>query len=478
MNGLRTRLALAFTLVTLVGVLVAGGAAERQLAARFRLFTRHYQMLAGLGAAGDDLLDRLASHYEAHGGWQGVEQVLEAAPATGMGHGRARVMGRGLVLADARGNVVYDAAAGPAGTEPTLTAAETSAALPVVSNGRTVGYLWTGSPGQMGMTALGSAFLVDLRRVLARATLVALVVGVLAGVLMARWLAEPMTRTAAAARGIARGERQARLPESGVAEMAELGRAFNEMTDSLARSEELRAHMTADIAHELRTPLTVIQGNLRAMLDDVYPVDKAEIARVYDESRRLGRLVEDLRDLAHAEAGQLGLRPATIDLTTLLERSVALFAELGRERAVRVTLDADRLPPLVADPDRVGQVVANLLANAVRHAPDGGSIRVTAAATGADVRVAVSDDGPGIAPGDQAHVFDRFWRAEGSRCREAGGSGLGLAIARQIVVAHGGSIGVESRPGAGASFWFRLPVTAVAADGRRDAGPVEGRPGD
>jgi len=453
---------LAFSTVTLLGELVTGGMAERQLSERFRQFARHSQFMSELGMDGGSPLESLVAHYQARGDWTGVGTVL-AATDYGVGHGPGRG-GRALLLADADGTVVFDGALAHPRPGSRLTAADLRIALPVVADGRTVGYLTTRSQGWWALSAAAQSYLGDLRAVLVRAGFAALLMGVAVGLLMARVLADPLCRVAAAARGFSRGEPWRPLPETGVDEVSELGRAFNEMVASLARAEELRGHMVADIAHELRTPLTVIQGNLRAMLDGVYSVDGGEIARVYDESRRLGRLVEDLRDLAHAEAGRLSLRRGPVDLDRLLTRAVALFAEQGRERAVRIGLTtAPGLPRVDADEDRVGQVVANLLANALHHARAGGAVAVVAETIAGEVRVHVSDDGPGLGPRERERVFDRFWRAEASRTREGGGSGLGLAIARQIIVAHGGRIGVDSVPGEGSRFWFTLPVAAANA---------------
>jgi signal transduction histidine kinase len=191
-------------------------------------------------------------------------------------------------------------------------------------------------------------------------------------------------------------------------------------------------------------------------------MDKAEIAAIYDETLILNRLINDLRELAQAEAGQLSLNVRSTNIASLIANGVDAFAELSREKNVALNVDVPPdLPAVPADPDRIRQVLHNLLSNALRHTPDGGTISVIANKIEQtdQIKITVTDTGPGIPAEDLPHVFDRFWRADRSRSREHGGSGLGLAIARQLVEAHGGQIGAESEdvPGQGSLFWFTLP---------------------
>jgi two-component system OmpR family sensor kinase/two-component system sensor histidine kinase BaeS len=213
----------------------------------------------------------------------------------------------------------------------------------------------------------------------------------------------------------------------------------------------------ADIAHELRTPLTVLQGNLSAMLDGVYPLERAEIATLYDETRLLNRLVDDLRELALAEAGQLQLNLQATDVAAIIESTVASFAVAAEMQGVRLDIDAKNLPRANADPDRLAQVLRNLISNALRHTPNDGVVTVAGQTEQSKICVSVTDTGEGIAPADLAHVFDRFYRGDKSRARASGGTGLGLAIAKTQIEAMGGQIGVTSEPGRGARFWFTLP---------------------
>jgi signal transduction histidine kinase len=240
----------------------------------------------------------------------------------------------------------------------------------------------------------------------------------------------------------------------------EVAQAFNEMAAALEGAETLRRNLLADVAHELRTPLSVLQGNLRAILDDVYALDKAEVARLYDETRLLSRLVNDLHALAQAEAGQLALNRQPTQLAELVQSTATAFGAAADAKGVSLNwqIPAD-LPPVMADPARLTQVLHNLLDNALRHTPAGGSIALRAGCDDGDVWLAVQDSGEGISPQDLPHVFDRFYRADLARSRATGGAGLGLAIVRAIVEAHGGGVSAASpgEPGQGSTFTLRLP---------------------
>jgi signal transduction histidine kinase len=257
---------------------------------------------------------------------------------------------------------------------------------------------------------------------------------------------------------MAAGDLGQRVPARSRDEIGELGRAFNHMAGDLQAADAQRRQMTADIAHELRNPLAVIRGNLEAMLDGLYPSDDEHLTPVLDETLLLQRLVEDLRLLSLAEAGQLGLTRSDIDVGQLLE-SVAEGARAvaeDRELTLSVETPADRLV-LVGDAARLRQVLGNLLSNALRYTPSGGRIVLQALLHDGQARFVVSDSGPGIAPKDLPHIFDRFYRSDAARARTSGGSGLGLAIAQALVRAHRGTIAVESEPGQGTRFIVDLP---------------------
>jgi two-component system OmpR family sensor kinase len=461
MNRLWLQLALGFALVTLVSTLTVALVANATANTSFRGYVAQTQL------AESGLVGRLAEHYAVQGSWAGVEPLLAVTPAPGMGLGRGRGQGMmgglSLALADAGERLVAD----PSGIAhgATLDAQERAASLPIVVEGRTVGYLLARTSRGAVLPAAAQHFLSSLNTALWAAGLLAGVMGAALGLLVARGLAAPLGRLATGARRVSAGRLAERVPVSGPAEVRTVAAAFNEMAASLEAGEEQRRHMVADIAHELRTPLTIIQGNLRAMLDDVYPLSKDEVATIYEASQGLRRLVDDLRELSLAEAGRLELRPQPVAVTPLLAREVALFADLAAAQGVTLSGEAQPgLPDALADPERLAQILHNLVGNALRHTPAGGCITLRVEPVAAEMgqapalRFAVVDTGAGIPAGDLPHIFERFYRADRGRAREAGGSGLGLAITRQLVLLQGGTVGVESAPGQGSRFWFTLPA--------------------
>ena len=270
-----------------------------------------------------------------------------------------------------------------------------------------------------------------------------------------RRFAAPLGDLIDAAESVEAGNYGVRVRARGPRELRSLATAFNSMSGRLESSERERRRLLADVTHELRTPLTIMQGNLEALLDGVYPADPAHLEPILDETRVLSRLVDDLRTLSLAEAGALTLHREPTDVGQLLTDSVASFRIQADAAGIELATALDgALPQAEIDPVRMREVLSNLLSNALRYTPRGGTVRVEASVADGKLRVAVRDSGPGIAADALPHIFDRFYKSDESR-----GAGLGLAIAKSLVVAHGGEIEATSEPGQGTEMRFWLPTT-------------------
>lgn len=278
-------------------------------------------------------------------------------------------------------------------------------------------------------------------------------VGVFVVIGSLRRAAAPAADLVAAAARVEAGDYSGRLAELGPREIRAVTRAFNAMNARLEESDEQRRRLLADLSHELRTPLSVIQGNLEGLIDGVYPADAAHLAPILEETHVLERLIEDLRTLALAEAGRLGLRREPTDLGALLRDIAAAFAAPAKAAGVVLAVNVSGdLGSMEVDPARIREVMANLLTNALRHTPRDGRIEIVAQGAAGGASVSVTDTGSGIASEVLPHVFDRFYRAG-----DSAGSGLGLPIARSLVAAHGGEMSASSGPTGGASIVFTVP---------------------
>jgi signal transduction histidine kinase len=317
------------------------------------------------------------------------------------------------------------------------------------------GQMWEGAV--LAPSVQAQALLAPFNRALALAASAGAGVALLLTVVLSRRIVGPVEALTAAVRRMEKGDRGQRVNVQSQDEIGELARAFNSMANSVSVSEQLRRHMVSDIAHELRTPLTNIRGYLEAIRDGVLSAQPAVVESLYEETMLLNRLVEDLQDLALVEAGQLRLERQPVQVGEVIEKTVATVRARGEAGPdIRVSI-ADVLPVVVADPERLGQVLRNLLSNALHHTPPDGSLAVEAQAVPEGIEVAVRDTGSGIAPDHAPYVFERFYRADPSRNRATGGAGLGLAIVKQLVEAHGGRVWLESTVGEGTTVRFTVP---------------------
>lgn len=273
---------------------------------------------------------------------------------------------------------------------------------------------------------------------------------------LARGMTSPLREMAAAARSMSRGDYSKRVTASSRDEVGELARAFNSMAAELAEVDRMRRDLIANVSHELRTPIGALQAVLENLIDGVAAPDPATLRTMLDQVERLGALVAQLLDLSRLESGAIPLDVQPFDVKQLLDKAAAEAMLHSPKVEMEVTVAPNGLQ-ISADPERVRQVIANLLDNAVRHSPAGGKVALRAAADTDRVRLEVTDEGPGIPADEASRVFERFYRSDSSRSTHDGGSGLGLAIARWIVELHGGDIRAESGEPKGCRMVVDLP---------------------
>lgn len=453
-----------FALVIAVGILVTVVLTRQGAATQFAHFMIDNQMLQPT-----HIQQSLVDYYAQQGSWQGIDQRLQELVTrdsmgnmNGMMGGMMGMMSGRLQVVDMTGLVVADSLGG-GGSQPLDNRATRQ--WPLVVDGQQVGTLLV-EGSMMGMMGVDDqTVLSGVTRAVLIAGLVAGVVALLLGGVLVRQITQPLAGLAAASGRIAAGDLSVRVPLQSHDELGDLARTFNRMADSLETQETLRRNLMADIAHELRTPLAGIQGTVEALQDSIFPLTIENLAPIHNEVTVLNRLVEDLRTLANAEAGNLSLDHAPLNLVHLVEQQVSAFHYRAAEQKIRLQFEVqETIPTIAGDEQRLSQVLANLLDNALRHTPADGSVSVSLARLPQEIQLTVRDTGTGISATDLPHIFDRFYRADRSRSRQTGGSGLGLSIARQLVEAHGGQIWAKSPPvgqQTGSELGLILPIKDV-----------------
>lgn len=307
-----------------------------------------------------------------------------------------------------------------------------------------------------------SRFTQTVNRSLLMGVFIGALTAMLLMLLLTRRIFFPIYALTRAAQAMEKGNLRFRVYVKSQDEIGDLARAFNAMADGLMQQENLRRNMVSDIAHELRTPLTNIQGYLEALQDGIIEPSREIIDSIHEEALLLRHLINDLQELALAEAGQLRLMIQPVTLHDILQQAVRVLHVRAVDRDIKVSLDVPaNLPPVSGDPERLGQIVRNLLNNALTHTPSGGEIWLRARWINNEIEISVKDTGIGIPAEHLPHVFERFYRVDQSRSRNTGGAGLGLAIVKQLVQAQGGHIWAESQPGHGAIFAFTMPTARV-----------------
>ena len=393
----------------------------------------------------ESLATRLAAEYRRNGDWrflQGEYANLRALATP------AQPVQR-LTLLDAERRTVV-------GNEEL---SEDTAVRPVLVDGRVVGWI-ARAPYRRISTAADLAFQQEQLRSAWIIAAFALALAALVAVILARVFLRPVKRLAEATHLLAAGRHATRVPVESRDELGRLAEDFNSLAQALEKNEQLRRRFMADVSHELRTPLAVLSGELEALEDGVRPLTRESLASLRAEVTSLGKLVDDLNQLALADVGALAYRKQALDVVPLLEQAVGSYRERIAERQLTLEIRFDEKAPVFGDADRLTQLFRNLLENSARYTDGGGRLRVAARRDGARVAIDFEDSAPGVPAASLPHLFERFYRVESSRSRANGGAGLGLAICRNIVQAHGGEIAAD--PSALGGLRVRVTLPAMA----------------
>lgn len=453
MHSLRWRLLLLIVTVLAIAGGLAATLAAHAINTRFRDYFEE-QQLASLERREhvESILPQvLAAYYAQNLSWNEVDKLLEDF---------GELIEESIVLSNADGQVVLDSAYLRAGTHPGTNAQGYT--IPISISDEVVGEVRVIPVPRPIDSVREQAVIASVNRSLLWAILSATGIAVALTLLVSRHILHPIEALTQAARKMEQGDLRQRVEVQSVREIRDLAQAFNAMADSRTRIDQLRRNMVSDVAHELRTPLSNVRGYLEGVLDGVVEPTPELMTSLHEEAMLLNHLVDDLQELALAEAGQLKMSRQPVELTELIDKvtQIAWHPQQNSNISLSV-LVPDSLPPVQIDAERIGQVLRNLISNALTYTPPGGEVRVAAACNGSEVIVSVGNTGAGIAREHLPYVFERFYRADSSRTRSTGGSGLGLAIVKQLVDAHGGQVGVESEPGRWTHFTFTLPVMQV-----------------
>jgi len=470
---LKWRLSLSFLAVVTIGALLTFFLVQRSSEALYRSF-----VFSGDSAKAKVYATVLGDYYASEGSWDSAQQFLDDLPllfsdmiVTKL-HGNKEsytlpsypastfrdLLSDRIVIVDERGVIVADTAGALVGTvHPWKHIAH---GIPVLVGAQSRGTVLVGSMIDSTLTGTSERYLGNITRSVALSTGISVFVALLLGILFALRITKPLATLARATKSVVSGNAVIPLPERGSDEITDLSRSFNEMTSELRRLDDARKRVIADAAHELRTPVTLIQGTIEGMQDGIYPLDGATLESVHEETLRLARLIDTLRELEIIESGELRLERDGVDVHEMAVKAAALFAPTAAKKSIHLALvhETASLPPASGDRLRLGEVMYNLLSNAMKYTPEGGTVRVSVlSGPGGSVGFSVADSGPGIEVSERAHIFERFYRIDKSRSTASGGRGLGLAIASEIVKAHGGSIEVGSSDLGGALFTVAIP---------------------
>ena len=331
----------------------------------------------------------------------------------------------------------------------------------MMGNGMGMGMMNGQGNGLGNGTPLYVDFRASFNEALTYAACVAIIVAILLSIYLSRSVVAPLQAMSSATQRISEGRYEERVHVDGEDELAQLARRFNQMAEKLSETESMRRRLIGDVSHELRTPLTAIKGSMEGLIDGILPATKETYQEIHVEADRLNRLVDDLQELSRVESRAYSLDVKSVDVSSLVQTVIKRLANQAESKHIGLNVQVPpHLPQVSADEDRALQVLTNLTGNALQYTPEGGQVSLAAQLMGDQVQISVRDNGAGIPAEHLAHIFDRFYRVDKSRSRQAGGgSGIGLTIARALVEAQGGRIWAESAgDGQGSTFYFTLPL--------------------
>jgi two-component system sensor histidine kinase BaeS len=447
MRSITLKMVLAFLGIALVSIVIIVLLARWNTGTEFSRFVTDRR--------GEDLVTTLENYYRVTGSWEGVGisfilNVTPQGPDNGPPHEPF------FTLVDQSGQVVFAGIGYRLGQQ--VSPSDLSHGLPVQVDGETVGTLvMARTPFQRNPRE--EEFIQRTNLMLLYSGIGASIVALLLGIFLSRTFTRPIRELTEATRAVADGNLGQQVSVRSKDELGKLAASFNRMSSDLARSTNARKQMTADIAHELRTPLSLILGHADAVHDGVLPPSQENFEIIRDEAVRLEHLVDDLRILSLADAGELSIHLQEVSPQKLLSDIQATYLYLASQKNVEIQLDmASDMPMLKIDPVRMTQVLTNVLDNALRHTPEDGQIKLSARTVQDGIELSIQDSGSGVEDEDANRIFERFYRTDSARHRDRGGSGLGLAIAKSIVQAHNGQIWAESAPGQGLTVKIKLPI--------------------
>lgn len=457
---MRWRLILAFLLVIVVTLLSMSVWINNNTSL---IITSFIQRGGNFGI--EPLVNELEEFYREHGNWKGVETVFDFE-SKGTGKGMMGGMNPDHMpqysnrlifdLVDLNGELIYSIDPSAAAREFSADILESSVKLS--SDGKPIAYLVPEESLMINTVDFSQALSEKITTAAISSIAISGALSVLLAITLGSLLLRPVNQLSRSAEALAQGNFESKVHINGAKELVNLGETFNYLSTSLQQAEAQRQAMTADIAHELRTPLAIQRANLEAMLDGIYPINAENLRLVLDQNAKLNKLVEDLRLLALSDANQIHIIKQTIDLNELLNEAIKAFQPQADNKKITLSFHGSEPISLISDPDRITQIVNNVVANALRHTPEQGHIEIRLEKTPSHATVSIKDSGEGIPQEMLPRIFDRFVRADSSRSRDRGGSGLGLTIAKQLAKILGGDLTANNHPAGGAVFMLSLPM--------------------